>query len=1132
MNILTTSVTALRFLSLAQSSESHSFQVLFAGIGHHIHVYSQFDWEHPAINKTIFPPSVSIHGFSDVSQSNCVVAHAARMVAFLQLQVCVTGLLTDVHVVKLHNFEDWVWDTCWLSQDTSLLAVASGYSKTWVGIPPHFENFICIHSEDSQLTWSSTVFGDRVSNTFHVAAGSSFGELLIWKLGSYEQLCSYGLNHNQFNRAGVSPRQPHRLNAHHGPIMRITMSSDAQFMASVSVDRSVRVWHASRASNCLSCPSFGCYSPISTYFGHLGRVWDVAFVPLATPPIVASVSEDRTCRIWSSESEVSELNKYRDHSGNVWSIAVTDCPDGDSILIATGSEDGVVKTRFSPRYWLAKDTANDPTKDRSDATTTCFQLPGKLSNPRKFLNPHATEESGRTIVMTSSHSLLISTDFGRILSASWAPPAAPTLENQQGFHESVVWNEVYRDPDGTAFTPCSLIFSGGVVCGGQVDGSVVAIQMPFQQKFKDDFSLTWKRFRGLGTDCGMVMGLFGAPVSNKNTYDIFVAAANGNLHHWDVQVSHNDPARKDRLSREDAIVCRKIATYVAYRSTKSALVTSVYCLHDKKLVLVGDRGGRLHVFRIPAETEAVTGPPPCHALCWKRIHEDRISYFQRINCFEVLSCGFDGRIVTSSIKIPENSHEPLRVTIARSDRTVERMDTIVRAFLNVDKVETLVVGFRGAILGVWDLERRVERFQHNLGNWRRAHDIWCDDAGNVSVGYWRAGQLFIILSGRKRVSDLLCETYRQGLSQAKCGGAEFHSGRANDVVWIGEGEVMSGGEDTGIRTTRVDTKHNVFEKVQCLDEHISSVNSLSITPNLKMVASCGGADEVLLWEKNEQGLWRFETRIKIGDVIRSNVDSTYQSGIGAVMRATTIAGGFERMHFTERWYIWVVGRSDGRIIELSMKRVEESWNVRGKVLGAFDREAALSVCCNNTGNRTICGGSGGGVMIWDENGGLTHEVIRGHEGGVNCLAVKNDTRGSGVVVLSGGDDCQIKLWTERMQWRTVEKQGHHAAVTGIAWAERSDCLFVSGGADRRVCVWRSDGENIVLLSRIVTAVPDVGALIARVGTCFTGAMDKNDRVHMVTGLRDDSCDDSNEGGVVEVVVCGLGLQTMWVRLHE
>lgn len=1079
------------------------------------------------INKPIFPALVSIHGFSGVSRFNHVIAHAARMVALLQLQFCSKRLLTDVDVVKLHNFQDWIWDSCWLSRDTPLLAVACGYSKTWIGQPPHFDSFVCIHSDDSQLTWSSTVFGDRASDSFYVVSGTSFGELLIWKLGSYDQLCSLALSQTQSACADANPRQPHRLHAHHGPITRITMSSDAQFMTSVSVDRSVRIWHASQPSNCPSCPSFGCYSPILTHFGHLGRVWDVAFLYCVAPPTVASVSEDRTCRVWSGQRESQELSKYRDHTGNVWSIAVVDCPDKNSIFFATGGEDGVVKIRLLPRHRRSDGIAICPVEDPSDTITSCTRLPGKLSNPRKFVTTHSTEESGRTILMTSSQSLLISTDFGRILAASWASSPRISLGNQENLLDSTSWNEIFRDCNGTAFTPCSLILLGNVVCGGQVDGFVVTAQLPLQHNLKGGSGPVWKRFRGLDRDSGMVMGLFGgSPAPDRNAYDIFVAAASGNLHHWCIQTP-NDSLQEDRIACKDAIVCQKITTYAAHRSTKSALVTNVNCLRDKKLVIVGDRGGRIHVFRIPPETDSNVNPSPCHALCWRRLHNDRISYFRRLGCFEILSCGFDGRIIVTTIKIPENNRESAQVVIERSDRTLEHVDTIVKVFSNVGNVDNLVAGFRGAVLSIWDIERRVERFQHNVGNWRRAYDIWCDNFGNVSMGYWRAGQLFVTSNARKQTPNTFCNSSDQLL--ANCGGAEFHGGKANDIVWVGEGEVMSAGEDTSIRITRVNAKYKVFEKIQCLDGHISSVSGLSVRSDSKIVVSCGGADEVLLWERNERGLWRLETRIKVGDIIHSNALEEGQSGNGAVMRVTAIAGGFDRIISTERWHAWVVGRSDGQIVELRTKRLKENWSVFGKVLGAFSHEAVLSACCSDNGNRTICGGSGGTIMIWDEHGKLIYEVKRGHEGGVNCLAVRGDARNDGTIVVSGGDDGKIKLWAERIRWHVVANDGHHAAVTGIAWVEGSGCLFVSGGTDRRVCVWRMDGEGVQLLRRIVTAVPDLGALIARVGTRFMGTTDESKRVHKVTRLCDDP---SKDEVVVEVVLCGLGLEALCVRLHN
>lgn len=1117
MSVLTTSVTALRFISVRRTPTAAPCVFLFAGVGNHIQIYNQNGCGYPLVNKAIFPPSISIHGFSDVSMNGLVAVHAARTVATLKLEFSDAESLSGVYVTCTHDFDDWVWHVHWLCQTTSLLAVACGHSKTWVGFCPHFSSFARIDSENSQLSWSSTIFLHPASSTFYNASGSSFGEVFVWKLGSLQQLCSISKSIEAPNISSPC-RQPHKLNAHHGPVMRIVVSTDASFMTTVSVDRSVRIWRASKSIQCSSCPPHGCFVPLLTHFGHLGRVWDVAFLH-SEFPVVASVGEDRTCRLWSGQNENLQIDNYRDHAGrNIWTIATAALPEKNAVIIATGGEDGSIKTRFLAQQEIVESSAIVCSEHVSANITGHFRLPGKLRNPRKPDCTNCTDESGRAIVMASSSSLFLTTDYGRIMAASWGihntqytSGCYPEFSN-----DSIKWKEIFRDPDGVAFTPSSLVWFGNFVCAGQTNGSIVIV--PIALDFVDPSPTVkmWKRFQGFDKRFGMTMGLFGATEPDSHYYDLFVATVNGDLHHWCIQDFRQSTLESDIASSADMFEYHKITTYAALRNTKSALVTSVNYLKERELIIIGDRGGRLRVYRAPSRSNLDIDSRQ-NPVVWKRTHDDRVSCLLKLDNSQILSCGFDGRVVTSTIRNFEENHECTQVKEERNDRAMERFETIIRVFVNTENSDIILCGFRGAVLSAWDVEGRSEIFRHDVGNWRRAHDVFLSASGRITVGYWRAGQLCVATSGRPESVESQFPSDKAG--GPKYGGVEFHGGRANDVAWIGDDMVMTGGEDTSVRITKINKLCNSFEKVQRLDGHISSINSLCMTTE-DLAASCGGADEVLLWERNDYGLWRCGSSFKVGDVLSSGSSDSrtpLRANRDAIMRVTSISALNAFTAGASSGAAWIVGRSDGQVVKVAAVKTELNWKVTGHSIDSFGNEAVLCVYCCQDG-RIVSGGSGGTILVWDATENLILKKSKGHEGGVNCIAVRKGNENRGMIVVSGGDDCRVKLWVEKDRWQSVESYGHHAAVTGITWVKGVEHFFVSSGADQRVCVWRCDGANIQLVHKASTAVPDVAAVIARSGVGL------QDAVSSTRELR--------KSNAIEIVVCGLGLQMISVRMQK
>lgn len=111
-------------------------------------------------------------------------------------------------------------------------------------------------------------------------------------------------------------------------VTSIAISPNGEWLASGSYDQNVRVWRLRDGAL------------VRTLTGHSGTVWSVAFSPDGQR--LASSGEDRTVRLWDL-SKGAPLLTLTGHSLNVWSVAFS--PDGQHL--ASSSFDKTV------RFWRA-----------------------------------------------------------------------------------------------------------------------------------------------------------------------------------------------------------------------------------------------------------------------------------------------------------------------------------------------------------------------------------------------------------------------------------------------------------------------------------------------------------------------------------------------------------------------------------------------------------------------------------------------------------------------------------------------------------------------------------------------------------------------------------------------------------
>lgn len=836
-SVLTCPVTAVRLSYLQTAGGSHKLYV-FVGCGPELRVY-RLGSEVPIVRQRVLPSGTRIHGLAP-REDGRILLHGAKFVAHAAFAI----EREQLQILRVVEFNDWVFDTAWLFD---AVAVALGHSCVVICDVVDLKVCAQFQCTDTEISWSAALCARTSQRSLEVVHGTSFGDILFWSVieerRCVARLISTILAESEVDDGGG--KAAHRLKAHDGPVMSVCFANDGTFLASASVDRSVRVWKREPLRRAEG-ESAGCetvqsndgpcdtFTPFRVHYGHLARVWDVCFLD-QMQLFVVSVAEDRSCRVWSSTEDGKAVSTFQGHDGrNVWCVHAVSTHD--SCVIATGGEDGVVKVRQLPNVLQGARSRsprrlNECPRDVADtlagnpiaaaaptvrAHQEAHRLPDNYKNPRKAAGS-AANESARTILLEGPRTMYLSTDFGRLLSAAMS--AAPTSGQ-----DHLAWNSLYQDENGTAFAPNALARIGPLLIGGQTNGQVVVVHSACTV---DCACRVLCKFAATGTGSRMVMSLFAEWDLEDSGVHIFVMSPHGEVFHWVLSYgtgelqqgartgksrSHDPVSPKSASqppdaggavingdaihSEEEEGLQRMVAVQVACCRQevprKNSLGTCASYLQCCKVVLVGDRGGRVALYSAQVQSSSQRACDDAalqHPLRICRPHSDRVTCIRTVSSKHVDGLGvhdllvgaFDGRVsrirVSVSATESEAGAKPATLSasfdILSSQRSVERVDTIARVIFPSDPRSgsdcvpdrQCVVGFRSTNIVMWDTQQRNELFRCDCGNWRRAFDIATDlttsaeREGPLSIVsltfvFWRAGKLFIVKRGHTSLKQL------------------------------------------------------------------------------------------------------------------------------------------------------------------------------------------------------------------------------------------------------------------------------------------------------------------------------------------------------------------------------------------
>jgi WD40 repeat protein len=626
-------------------------------------------------------------------------------------RVKVVHLVSECHwesTFQLGPLADLVLDVCEVHH-MALQSFLVGYAQNYIDIFNLVDGSLrcTVRSTIACVLFSMTIFVPPVPgpdpSLALIASGTAFGKIVLWSMP---------------NLSLDSQRQPSSvLEGHTGVIFRMkwrTCPTGRRLLASVSDDRSVRVWDVSSLAHS-SCLFVG--------WGHICRVWDVLF--LETGRLV-TCSEDATIKLWELDLDQTTtatgrcITTMAGHGKNVWRIALLQVPHAaaSSTTIISAGNDGAIK------LW--------PVDVHGVLSEKIAPISLQDSTRLPFLSAYKSEslipESGAASAPLSRGNRRMNCAAGLSVSPDGEACVVVLLDGTTWAAEmkrdGIRWVYVQREPpqesdSQSGVTGVSVLWSPLVVAVAAIRANGTAqltlLRYPFpggETTVPTLSALSWEAHRGKGINTWLLR-------ADPNAwYDVMTCSVGGvcSVVRISVCATSSDLALLVTSSQSFSTTSLSIAT-----------AASLIAAHHHQLLVVGDCRGSLSVFNVESlvleSNSSQTLEPAC---CYQRAHGLEV-----VSCVSALgesassipgfcSLGHDGHLNVYALETHEGGSLRLRVVSRSSCLPVTAPDQVFFSGAGVDS-SVYICGFQASEYLVWDVRRKYQLVRVEAGGWKRPH---------------------------------------------------------------------------------------------------------------------------------------------------------------------------------------------------------------------------------------------------------------------------------------------------------------------------------------------------------------------------------------------------------------------------
>ncbi|KAI1209125.1 WD40 repeat-like protein [Annulohypoxylon truncatum] len=1059
----------------------------------------------------------SIHGIAvppaDISEPSSLIlvwgGHSVKILPRDVFEDLIEGGQRLTRDIAEARAPDWIFDGRVSPFGDDRILLLTAHNEV---IPAHVDPsrgkliFDKILSPSRPILYSGNFFWVSKESVL-VAAGTVFGEILVWK-------CYLGVSEQKQDCEVLFVFTGHEgsiFGVHISPEIRTQAGENLRLLASCSDDRTIRVWDITEKHESQDPKGNGHNTHISdaretgfgnnveasahdnssarclaTVMGHASRIWQVGFpqnqLLSRTSNIVGlySFGEDATAQKWnlSLDLPLSELgvssspikpvaklthqSTFSNHSGkHIWSHAMTS--EDDDILIATGGSDGkIALIGVGLKGGSSSLTDDNPTVDKKKAIA--WSLTDVLQSSQTI---------GATIdTKTGPNDISDNTPSP---SRSTKPKNAKEAFNRYTFISdkrllaATNSGRIFVGSFGNDLTWIELALPGEI---GQVlfshalHGTSPAYPLAFigtSNGYIYYYSESGNRsLQSLAKVDGKVADIFwlsDASTSNKSEFQIFVAI----LRSTNAVIIHVNA---------DTLTTRQISVILepGFMVTAAVFIQGYLVLGSRKGIIAvfsqGEDGNYSVILTVEVHRdEAITSLLPLHS------REDRPRKY-------ILSTCRDGkyRIHEISTKADQSAavliHEALPPFVS----------SVEGAWLanGSDGTRDLMLcGFRSSNFVVWNESRRHEVATVDCGGSSRSY-AWApirSQPDGFRFVFTKAGQMHVFSQTHAPHRTLKPGGHGREVKAVSASPGRYVATAAEDTVvriWeYGNGEGEGEGEHSGLRC------------VAALERHATGIQALKWVGN-EYLFSSGGNEEFFVWRLNTlesddfAGLAVvceavFPDRSEIGDARITDFDVTCVGGDGGGAKEFRISMALSNSTLQTYTYGKEVGF-----------RLLSRWTYTGACLTQVRHLGSSHILTAATDGYLAIYANTSQATDKDADGSPLPIVVKLHQNTIKALDIRqvaSDNAGTSLefLVVTGGDDNALGVVhicispssppslpasppgggaaEVTVKSKSIIRSAHAAGITGAAIAHLGgdSAVVVTGSNDQRIRVWRLAG---------------------------------------------------------------------------